>query len=195
MHRSIRVLMVMSVVAASSAGVGGFTEQSQEPQVAAAQDVGSERSGFFRYSGGAAKAKVAVTQTAATTFAEGGWFGLPNAVLQFAVPAGTTDLFNVSFSAECRLFGADMDDFVRIRVVDTVTVGGVFVSRSFLEPYDGSQGFCSANGYATHKGNWVKRAGEGMHTLVVQFSIVDALPDDVLTASIDDWTFELVVHD
>ena len=175
MHRSIRLLVVLFVFAATSAGFA--------------------QSGFFRYTGGAVKMKAAATQTEPTTFAEGGWFGLPSAVLQATVPAGTTDLFNVSFSAECRLLGAGAGDYVRIRIVDTVTVGGVFVSRTNLEPYDGAQAFCSADGYATHKGNWVHKAGEGRHTLVVQFGIVDAPLDDDLRAWIDDWTFELVVHD
>jgi hypothetical protein len=163
--------------------------------VFAATTAGFAQSGFHRYSAGAVKTKVAATQTASTIFSEDGWTGLPSAVLQAAVPAGGSDLFNVSFSAECRLAGAGVGDYVRIRVVDTVTIGGVFVSRMNLEPYDAGQAFCSADGLATHKGNWVRRAGEGMHTLVVQFSIVDTAPDDDLRAWIDDWTFELVVHE
>lgn len=52
-----------------------------------------------------------------------------------------------------------------------------------------------ADGYATRKGNWVANAGGGLHTLVIQFNVVDTLPDDMLRGWIDDWTFELVVHD
>ncbi|MGH8636051.1 MAG: hypothetical protein ACREUZ_02845 [Burkholderiales bacterium] len=195
MHRRARVLMVVSVFAASSVGFGGSAGQAQEPQASDAQNMAVGEAGFFRYAGGPAKAKFAVTQTTATTIAEGGWMGLPGAVLQYTVPAGAADLFNVAFSAECRLFGAGANDYLRIRVIDTVTVGGAFVSRSFLEPHDGFQAFCSADGYATHKGNWVERAGPGRHTLVVQFQINDAAPDNALSAWIDDWTFELVVYD
>jgi hypothetical protein len=106
------------------------------------------------------------------------------------VPTGTTDLFNVAFSAECRLFAGGGDDYLRIRIVDTV--GGVVTP---LEPYDGGQAFCSADGYATHKGNWVKRAAAGPHSLSVQFWIFDGAPVEVVSAWIDDWTFELVVYD
>jgi hypothetical protein len=112
---------------------------------------------------------------------------LNGATLTYTIPAGTTDLFNVAFSAECRLSNAVApNDWVRIRILDN----GVP-----MEPYDGQQAFCSADSYATHKGNWVKRAAAGAHTLQVQFWIFDGAPAGVLQASIDDWTFELVVYD
>jgi hypothetical protein len=131
------------------------------------------------------------TQTSSFTFGETAtWINLPNGILGWAVPSGTTDLFNVAFSAECRLFNGGGDDYLRIRILDVV--GGVATP---LEPYDGAQAFCSADGYATYKGNWVKRAGAGSHTFQVQFWIFDGAPAEVLTAWIDDWTFEVVVYD
>jgi hypothetical protein len=97
------------------------------------------------------------------------------------VPAGTTDLFNVAFSAECtKILGGS----ARIRVIDTV--GAVVVA---LEPYDGAQIFCSSASAATHKGNWVRRVGAGTHTLQVQILQTGG------QTLIDDWTFELVVYD
>ena len=144
--------------------------------------------GLFGYIGGAVRAKRARTNTAATLFNESvGWLNLPNATLTYFVPAGVgTELFNVAFSAECRMVNASQFDYLRIRILHN----GVP-----MEPYDGFQAFCSANGHATHKGNWVKRVGAGNHVLQVQFLILDAAPVAVVQAVIDDWTFETVVHD
>jgi len=165
-------------------GLGGFVaaQDVQQPP-----DPGGD-AGFFAYSGGAAKAKRARTQTTGQIINESlGWVNLNGATLSYTVPALTTDLFNVAFSAECRLInGVPPGDYVRIRILDN----GVP-----MEPYDGFQAFFSANGYATHKGNWIRRAAGGTHTMQVQFWIVDGLPLGVLQASIDDWTFELVVYE
>ena len=146
--------------------------------------------GFFAYSGGPAIAKRARTQTAPTIFPEGGWRNLPGATLFYPVAAGTTRLFNVAFSAECRVNNGGPDDQMRIRIIDTVT-------GLVLEPHDGAQVFCSDTGYATHKGNWVRRFGPGNHNLQVQFFLVDGPPFEnvpPVTASIDDWTFEVVIY-
>jgi hypothetical protein len=144
--------------------------------------------GFFTQTGGAVKRKLSKTQTTATTFGEtAGWFTLPLANLSYTVAAGDSDLFNVSFTAECRLFNGGADDYLRIRILDTTT-------GAFLEPYDGAQAFCNADAYATHTGMWSQRLGAGVHNFQVQFRIFDGAPAEVLTAWIDDWTFETVVY-
>ena len=127
--------------------------------------------GFFIQSGGTVKRKLAKTRTAATTSVRHHQigFGSPGATLAYTVPAGTSDLFNVSFTAECRLFNGGADDYVRIRIMDLNT--GVP-----LEPYDGAQAFCSADAYATHTGMWSKRLGAGVHNLQVEFLIFDGAP-------------------
>lgn len=131
------------------------------------------------YSGGPARAKRAITQTTATTItANGVWVTLPLSTIFYTVPAGTTELFNVAFSAECAKFGGN---FLRIRILlDNVVA---------MQPSDGFQVFCSSPTFATHKGNWVRRVGPGNHNLRVQFLKGPG------NASIDDWTFELVVYD
>jgi hypothetical protein len=140
--------------------------------------------GYFTQSGGAVKRKLAKTQTAGSKFVNSaGWVSLPLANLQFTVPAGTTDLFNVTFTAEGRLFGGGNNDYVRIRILDGAVP---------LEPYDGGQAFFSADNYATYTGTWVKRAGGGVHNLQVQ---VWMTPCAVCAFAIDDWTFELVVYE
>src|SRR5262249_14024944 len=142
----------------------------------------------FTQTGGAVKRKLSKTQTTATTFGEtAGWFTLPLANLSYTVAAGDSDLVNVSFTAECRLFYGGADDFLRIRILDTTT-------GAFLEPYDGAQAFCNADAYATHTGMWSQRLGAGVHNFQVQFRIFDGAPAEVLTAWIDDWTFETVVY-
>jgi hypothetical protein len=144
--------------------------------------------GFYAYSGGIAKAKQARTQTAAQIIPESaGWVNVNGATLGYAVPVNTTDLFNVSFSAECRLVGSVVpNDYLRIRVLDN----GVP-----MEPYDAGQAFCSADAYATHTGTWTRRVAGGVHTLQVQVWIFDGAPAGVLQAIMDDWTFEVVVYE
>lgn len=144
--------------------------------------------GFFAYSGGIAKAKHARTQTAAQVIPETAtWVNLNGATLGYTVPIGTTDLFNVSLSAECRLVNSVAPgDYVRVRILDN----GVP-----MEPYDGFQAFCSANDYATHTGTWTRRVAGGAHTLQAQFWILDGAPAGALQAIIDDWTFEVVVYE
>ena len=144
--------------------------------------------GLWAFAGGPAHAKRARTNTAPTVFNEtGGWVNLPNATLSYFVPASVgSELFNVAFSAECRMINASQFDYLRIRILDN----GVP-----MEPYDGFQAFCSANGHATHKGNWVRRANPGNHVLQVQFWILDVAPLAVVQSVIDDWTFEVVIYD
>jgi hypothetical protein len=181
-------LLVFALGAIPVAGPGAGAE-GQPPEEAQAQrgDQVEPAAGFFMFEGGPVRAKRAITQTAATTIAESAtWVTLPAANLTYVVPAGVSHLFNIAFSAECRLFNGGGDDYVRIRILDN----GVPV-----EPYDGTQAFFSANGNATHKGNWVARAAEGAHSLRVQFWIFDGAPAEVLEARIGDWTFELVVYD
>lgn len=148
--------------------------------------------GYYYYATGPVRAKRARTQTSGYTFGETlGWVTLPGSTITYTVPTGTADYFNVAFSAECRLVnGGAPDNWIRIRIVDNY--GGVLTP---LEPYDGQQAFCSDNNYATHKGNWVRRAGAGTHSLTVQFWIWDGGINNLLSGVIDDWTFEVVVYD
>jgi hypothetical protein len=174
---AVVVTLLSSLVPIQLPAQNGGGGQEVEPQA-----------GVYTYSGGYVIGKRAKTQTTAYTFGESGsWLYLPGGSISWTVPTGTSDLFNVAFSAECRLIGGVLpNDRIRIRVLDN----GVP-----LEPYDGQQAFCSADGYATYKGNWVKRAAYGYHTLRVQFWIWDGLPYGNLSGYIDDWTLELVVYD
>jgi len=135
------------------------------------------------YSGGAVRGKRALTQTTLWTISSTAWTTLPSSYIYWTVGAGTTDLFNFSYSAECYKGGGG---WLYIRVYDATD--GVYLS-----PYDGAQVFCSAPYYATYKGNWVRRTTYSSvtrtHQLIVQFRVSTGY------AYIDDWTAELVVYD
>ena len=188
MRYRMQAVAAISALALSSISFTELRGQSEAVQVG--EDV-SPQAGLLFFSGGPVRGKRARTQTTPSTINETStWVSLPNASLPYVVPAGTSDLFNVAFSAEGRLSNGGVDDFVRIRVIDTV--GGV---SNPLEPYDGDQRFFHAAGFATYKGNWVRRANAGSHTLQVQVWVVDGAPLEIVSATIDDWTFELVVYD
>jgi hypothetical protein len=160
----------------------------------AAQSAEETQAGFLFHFGGPVKAKVARTQTAPSALAEGAiWRNLPGAVLQRIVPAGTSDLFNVAFSSECRVRSVGNGDTARIRIAHSINGA----AAAPIEPYDGDQRFCSsANPLATHAGLWSQRVGPGNHTLQVQIMTLDFAPDNgAISSELDDWTFELVVYE
>lgn len=190
-----------AAVAALALGLGALSvaapragqDEPAAPQIAADTDSEDARAGFFAQSGGFVRGKLARTQTAASVLSEGAWRPLPGAVLTRVVPAGTSDLFNVTFSAECLVRSVGVGDTARIRIAHFVN--GVLVAP--LEPYDGDQRFCSATSRpATHAGSWARRFGPGTHTFRVEIMPTDfGVNNGVITAVIDDWTFELVVYD
>jgi hypothetical protein len=153
---------------------------------AIAQDQGPAPAVLSSFSGGVAEGKRARTQTTPQGFPiTAGFVNVLSATLAWFVPAGDTDLFNVSFSAVCRKFSGGV---LLIRVLDN----GVP-----MQPYDGGQVFCSSTlvtvpTVATYKGNWVRRTTFSLsgltHTLQVQ------VWNRAGFASLDDWTFELVVY-
>lgn len=152
-----------------------------------------EGTAHITYSGGAVRAKRAVTRDTPTTITESvpptTWKSLSLATITYTVPTGFSELFNVAFSAECRLFSGGGNDYLRIRILD---------NGAPMEPYDtvSPQSFCSEDSWGTYKGNWVKRVNTpGLHTIQVQFWIFDSGNDENISAWIDDWTFELVVYD
>jgi hypothetical protein len=180
MRRRMLMLFLGLIIAFSPVGWTEFSAQPSQGQQQVTASV--PEAGYLFFTGGFVRAKRARTQTAATQIsAANAWVTIPGAILAYTVPVGTTDLFNVSFSAECtKILGGS----ARIRVMDTIG-GGV----ALLEPYDGVQIFCSSASAATYTGTWVRRSGAGTHTLQVQI-----LQTSGLTV-IDDWTFELVVYD
>ena len=171
-------------------------QAAQEPAPLSEAEVAQVEpaAGLFAWSGGVVRAKLARTNTAATALAEGAvWRPLANASLSRVVAAGTSDLFNIAFSAECQVRSLGTGDTARIRIAHFIN--GVLTAP--VEPYDGDQRFCSSvNPLATHKGNWVRRVGAGTHLVRVEIMTVDFAPDNgAISTVLDDWTFELVVYD
>lgn len=179
------VAVGLSVMTVATPRAGGGATPAVE-QAQAAQDTGAAEvtpeSGFFIHRGGFVRGKVARTQTAPTVFSALFVWLRPSPTLSTSLPwtvaSGTTDLFNVTFSGECQKFSGGQ---LRIRVLDN----GIP-----MEPYDGFQVFCSSSLPATYTGTWVRRVGAGAHSIQVQF-----LNSGGGAGVIDDWTFELVVHD
>jgi hypothetical protein len=163
-------------------------EAGQEAQVVGdAEQVVEPNAGFFAFAGGFVRGKLVRTQTAATALTEGAiWRPLLGAVLQRIVPAGTTDMFNVTFSGECQVRSLGSGDTARIRIAHFVN--GVQIAP--MEPYDGDRRFCSSiNPVATHSAQWTRRVGPGAHTVRVEIMTVDFFPDNgVITSVFDDWT-------
>jgi hypothetical protein len=151
------------------------------------------QAGLFAWTGTFVRGKSVRTYTTPTVLAEGAWRRVSGAVLSRTVAAGTSDLFNVSFSAECQVRSTGTGDAARIRIAHYIN--GFLTAP--IEPYDGDQRFCSSvNPVATHKGNWAQRVGAGVHTLYVEVLTTDFFPDNgAISTVIDDWTFEVVVYD
>lgn len=163
-------LCITDLVAAQEAGGGAA--------------VPSPEAGQFLLQGGPLQGIVARTQTKAMRIQKSiTWAFLPGASVSWTVPRGQTALFSVSFSTECSTSAAEGTDWVRIRVLG---------NGNPIEPYDGSQDFCSFPG--TYTGRWAKRVSAGLHTIQVQFYYVDAPPAGNTYASIDDWKLKLAVY-
>jgi len=156
-------------------------EQAAEPAAESQAADNPEIQAPINYTGTTVKVKRARTETTAVNIGFPGlWRTLTNATLVHVIPAFTSDLFNVSLSAECTKFGGGQ---ARIRVLDN----GVA-----MQPYDGFRIFCSSGLPATYTATWSRRpptsAVNVAHTLTVQFM------NSAGSVTIDDWNFELVVY-
>lgn len=128
------------------------------------------------------------TTTAATTFA-----ALPNASITYALPAATTDMFTVTFSAEGRLIGnASPNNWIELQVRDN----GVP-----MQPQDTASAlaFASADTYASHSITFCKRiANTGSvaanHTFTVFWRVTNNT-GAALTAWVDDSALHVEVSD
>lgn len=117
------------------------------------------------------------------------WTDISGASLTRTVPAGTDELFQVTFSAKCQVLRASGFDAMKIRVVD---------NGQPMEPYDNGQIFCSSSRPATYKGTWFIPASAGVHTIKAQAQILDNTPKppppNLPYGFIDDVTLELVAY-
>jgi hypothetical protein len=180
---SLRVLLCTATAALVMIAPPAF--RLSAGATAIAQDQDPAPAALLAFTGGAVEGKMARTQTTPQGFPiTAGFVNVTGATLVRFVPLGDTDLFNVSFAAMCR---RSLGGALLIRVLD---------NGAAMQPYDGGQVFCSSTAVAltaaTYKGNWVRRASGALfgtnHTLQVQ------VRNTAGSASLDDWTFELVVY-
>ena len=142
--------------------------------------------------GGNVKKVKAKTQTAATTRGEGSFSALSGASVTFKVPAGTTDTFLVTFSAECQLTGGDQPGadwvFVEARLDGTPM-------NPAINP-DFGPGFCGGNdgAFNSSSGTWaVDDVPSGAHTVKIFWTLVDTGDASTLVGRLDDWSLVLRV--
>jgi hypothetical protein len=163
----------------------------------------------FTYSGSNLEGIRKVSQDAPQTTTSLAYINLSGASTSWFVPVFDSDLLNVGFSGECRLFSATLSnanqDWVEIRAALS-RVPALIGFPTFMEPYSpppiDPMAFCSANGYAMHHANWARRVTGGTtgatYTVQIQYRVVNnppvANPAGTLRAWLDDWKLELAAY-
>jgi hypothetical protein len=147
---------------------------------------GSGEAGLQLFSGFWTIATAVRTNSSSTLISGANWTNVGGATVTRTVPQGTEELFEVTFTAKCRLVNASGFDAVRIRIVDN--------GQPVAEPYDGGQIFCSSQRTATYTGKWFIPVSAGLHTIRVEAQIFDSPPTSppLPAGLLDDLTLELV---
>jgi hypothetical protein len=108
---------------------------------------------------------------------------LPGASTQIVVPNGQTRCVKVLFTAESACQGPNPDDFCYIAA--TIDGAPMNPASGGFQALDSQDGTASAHAY-----EWIKRVGEGAHTVEIQRK-VGAATTRFWT---DDWTFDTLLH-
>lgn len=130
--------------------------------------------------GGAVKRVLASTQdqplfTTSTSFS-----AIPGASKSVVVPAGTTDLAIVTFSAECQLINASgAQDWVWLEIRDN----GVPMEPTRDPTASSPIAFCSDQGWSMNSIQAVKKLGAGTHNIQVYWKVATGYHKGRL----DDW--------
>lgn len=124
------------------------------------------------------------TENAASVISSVAFVNLPGAVAGYTVPAGASRCIKVLFTGEAACRGpAAVGDFCFVRALDN----GVEIPPQG----GGAQVFLSEDPTENaHAYEWVARFGPGNHTVVIQRRVGNAATGFLL----DDWTFDLEVH-
>jgi hypothetical protein len=123
---------------------------------------------------------------------------LPGAEIEYNAATGG-DLFTVTFSAACRLYGASsgpsgetVGDVIGVKVVVDDGVHPEIVMGPGLIP------FCSDNRWAMHSATFCRGVNAGTNTVRVYGVLLDD-PEDSQTGNLvgvlDNWTLQLLVND
>jgi hypothetical protein len=187
-------LVLLAVLGLAVLGLPQLLSVLEAQQQSSGQDA-EDPDVLFAYSGGAQEGVRKRTENAANTWTSTAYGTVPGATLSWFVPAGDSDLLNVSFEAECRLIGGNNPSRwveMRAQISASPAVPGY---PTFLQPYDtGSvQAFCSADLYAMHHASWARRvvapSSFGVnYTVTIQRRVNTA----GTTAWLDDW--EMALH-
>jgi hypothetical protein len=161
--------LAFSLLASAALGQNGSFDGSRGEEASAAR-------ANVNVSCGAQTGNLVRTENAVLTFSNTSFLTLPGASVSVTVPVGVTRCVKVLFTAE-----AAATSFCYVRVIDNGVPfspdGGSFqalVSRD-----------SSANGHAFE---WVRRIGAGSHIISLQRRV------DSGSCGIDDWTFDVEVH-
>ena len=192
-------MKILKTVAAAIPATFMLTVMSM-PVLAQQQETSSESAELARffYSGGAHEGVQKVADNTPNQTTSHVFIPVPGAVARWFVPAGDSDLLNVSFSAECRLLNnvlppAGAANWVELRVM----LSRVPAAAGFpvaMQPNDvgSAMAFCSANSWAMHAAHFAARVGGGTtgatYIATVQYRIQGAAG---LTAWLDDYMLEL----
>jgi hypothetical protein len=190
--RKTKLSIISALVGATSLVVAIFAQAGGGAPSAGQTASDVSRAAIFTYSGGQQKRVIKKIGDEPFTFGETTSFlELPGSAITVCVPAGTTDLLDVDFSAESRLNGAAYGSFDWLEI--EVRRNGVP-----MEPHGPSgspYAFDSSDLYESHAASFAVRAGGGCHTIRVFFKIVDNFDDNVLSAWIDDWNHQVHVSE
>jgi hypothetical protein len=199
-----RTFWAGTVVAVTLSIVGGQLIAQDTPQQGQASsgnvvafDV--EPQTLFQFVGGPLKRVWADVNNSPTQIGETVGFNLlPNAdVTAFVAPNGN-DMFVLTFSGECRLFGAGIDDWVQLEAIRTQTFSGITTTIP-IQPQSptgaDSMAFCGANSWNMNSAQFAVRLGAGSlgqaYRFRIRWRIVDSGLNNALRAWLDDWTFKV----
>ena len=133
---------------------------------------------------GALVVSVVRTENAPSVINSVAFVNIPGAVWGFAVPAGQSRCIKVTFTGEAACRGpTTISDFCYIRALDN----GIELSPqgATLQSFLSEDATENAHAY-----EWVRRIGPGNHTILIQRRVGNAATGFLL----DDWTFDLEIH-
>jgi hypothetical protein len=185
----LRTVSYLIAVVALLAGILGEGRQAQ----AAEEQLGDP------CVGGAVKAVRSRTyagNSIIATWERGDYIPLEGAVAGFTVPTGTTDVFVVTFSAECSFFGdalpASPNDYIKLQVRQND------LPMPPIQSPDPTV-FCSGGGGpAMHSATFCQELGAGTHHFRVYWEVVDStgMPGAKnLTGVLNNWTLTVLVSE
>jgi hypothetical protein len=190
-HRLVAVplaaALVVTVAAVARAQPGGpAAGRTTDGAFAAVDDPG--HAGLTTCNGGAQEFSLAQMDDVPATIGENAAFaGLPGAAVTFQVPGGDTDQVVAVFTAQAGLFGQPL---TYVTPVDALQVQIRLDGLPMVTQTDLVFTSDPAQSNATQS---CRRVGPGMHTVDVQWRLLDQAANDVLTGELRNWTLHVEI--